>query len=498
MKKYRVLIVIGVVVLVIVAAVLIIGRMRAGSKQSAYETATVGRGTLTATVGATGNVRANQTAILTWQTSGMVDTINVTSGQKVGAGDVLALLAQDSLPQSVLAAKVDLLNARQSLNNLAHPDMAARAAAMTSLQKAYTSFYTAFSNLNEVNYDFQSYGNTTLYNNQAVKFSAANSALSTALLPVRDTYVQSYYWASRAAQLGQSDMDYATIKDEMRSQVDPELIKNIDTLVAAQGEYDTKVADFAASINDTNIALNINQSYATYLNSVAALVAAQRKMYTLTIAPDPIDAETVQVKVDSAQAIVNQAQITVPFAGTVAEIYSTPGDQVTPGTRGFRVDDLSRLLVDVQVTEVDINSIQISQPVTITFDAILGEEYHGKVVDVAQAGEISGGSVNFMVTVELIDADARVKPGMTAAVTITVKQLADVLLVPNRAVRLVEGQRVVYVLRNSVVEQITITLGASSDSMSEVLSGDLKEGDIIILNPPVDFSSSGHPPFITR
>jgi HlyD family secretion protein len=228
------------------------------------------------------------------------------------------------------------------------------------------------------------------------------------------------------------------------------------------------------------------------------LVAAQKKMYTLTIAPDPIDMATVQVRVASAQVIINQAQITAPFAGTVAETYSMIGDQVSPGTRGFRVDDLSRLLVDVQVTEVDINSVQISQPVTVTFDAILGEEYHGKVVDVAQAGEVSGGSVNFMVTVELTDADARVKPGMTAAVTITVKQLADVLLSPNRAVRLVEGQRVVYVLRNNVVEQIAITLGASSDSMSEVVLGDLKEGDTIILNPPVDFVSSGHPPFITR
>ena len=498
MKKYRTLIIVGVVVLVIVAAALVIGQMSANSQQSVYETAAAERGTLTATIGATGNVRANQSAILAWQTSGRVDSMNVATGDKVNAGDVLALLAQDSLPQNVLAAQVDLLNARQSLNNLTQPDVATRAAAMTSLHKAYPGFYTAFSNLNNVINNYQSYGDIELYNDQAEKFSAANSALSTALLPVMDTNVQSYYWASRAAQLGQTDMDYAAIMDELHSQIDPVLARDMDALVTAQGEYDTAAADFAASINNTNIALNINQSYAAYLNSVASLVAAQKKNYTLTIAPDPIEAATVQVRVDSAQAIVNQAQITAPFAGTVAETYSMPGDQVSPGMRGFRVDDLSRLLVDVQVTEVDINSVQAGQPVTVMFDAILGAEYHGQVVDVAQAGEIASGSVSFTVTVELTDADAQVKPGMTAAVTITVKDLADVLLVPNRAVRLVEGQRVIYVLRNGIVEQIAITLGASSDSMSEVVAGDLKEGDLVILNPPADFFSSGRPSFMDR
>ena len=62
--------------------------------------------------------------------------------------------------------------------------------------------------------------------------------------------------------------------------------------------------------------------------------------------------------------------------------------------------------------------------------------------------------------------------------------LTDVLLVPNRAVRLVDSQRVVYVLRNGLPTEIKITLGASSDTVSEVTSGDLKEGDQIILNPP--------------
>jgi HlyD family secretion protein len=79
---------------------------------------------------------------------------------------------------------------------------------------------------------------------------------------------------------------------------------------------------------------------------------------------------------------------------------------------------------------------------------------------------------------------------MTAAVNIMVQQIDNVLLVPNRAVRVVDGQRLVYVLRDNQVTQVNLELGASSDVNSEVTGGDLKEGDAIILNPPTTFANS--------
>ena len=80
-----------------------------------------------------------------------------------------------------------------------------------------------------------------------------------------------------------------------------------------------------------------------------------------------------------------------------------------------------------------------------------------------------------------------VKPGMTAAVNIVVQELQDVLLVPNRAVRLVEGERVVYLLVDGQAVKKEIRLGSSSDTVSIVAGGDFKEGDMVILNPPVEF-----------
>jgi len=106
--------------------------------------------------------------------------------------------------------------------------------------------------------------------------------------------------------------------------------------------------------------------------------------------------------------------------------------------------------------------------------------------------------VNFKVTVELLNPDEQVRSGMTAAVNIIISQLEDVLTVPKRAVRLVDNQTVVYILKNGAVVEVPIKIGASSDQVSEVLSGDLKVGDRIILNPPtsiMDMDFGGGPPF---
>ncbi|HMX76272.1 MAG TPA: hypothetical protein PKE35_18605, partial [Anaerolineales bacterium] len=136
------------------------------------------------------------------------------------------------------------------------------------------------------------------------------------------------------------------------------------------------------------------------------------------------------------------------------------------------------------------NNVAIGQPAVLTFDAILGKEYHGEVVEVGQAGDTVQGVVSFTVTVELTDADELVKPGMTAAVNVVIEEQKDMLLIPNRAVRLVDGERVVYLLVDGQPVQVKIKLGSSSDTMSVLAEGDIKEGDLIILNPP---SNNGGP-----
>ena len=216
----------------------------------------------------------------------------------------------------------------------------------------------------------------------------------------------------------------------------------------------------------------------------AKLDDAQRAYDRVKDGPNPADIAAAEARVNAAQATLNMARLIAPFAGTVTDAHPLSGDQVNAGTLGFRVDDLSSLYVDVDISEVDINTVSVGQPVTLTFDAILGGEYNGEVTQVSQSGNTVQGVVNFTVTVKITDPDEKVKPGMTAAVNITVQHLKDVILIPNRAVRLVDGKRVVYLLRDGLPVQVEVRLGSSSDTMSVLADGDVKEGDLIILNPP--------------
>lgn len=231
----------------------------------------------------------------------------------------------------------------------------------------------------------------------------------------------------------------------------------------------------------------INEADAKLAVATAEMEDASREYERLKDGPDPEDIKAAEARVAAAQATINMQYIIAPFSGTVTDVSVKAGDVVNAGSAAIRVDDLDRLIVKVSISEVDINRIKTGQAVMLTFDAILNKEYNGKVVDVARVGSSDQGVVNFVVTVEIDDADEQVLPLMTAAVNITVTELTDVLLIPNRAVRLVDGKRVVYLLKNGQPVKTEIELGASSDLMSELISGDVKKGDSVILNPPTNF-----------
>ena len=100
-------------------------------------------------------------------------------------------------------------------------------------------------------------------------------------------------------------------------------------------------------------------------------------------------------------------------------------------------------------------------------------------------GEVSGNAVNFAVTVKLTDADANVRPGMTASVDIITATKEGALLIPNQAIFVENGERVIYLEKpGQGIVRIVITVGISSDSYSELATGEVQAGDTIVLTPP--------------
>jgi HlyD family secretion protein len=197
--------------------------------------------------------------------------------------------------------------------------------------------------------------------------------------------------------------------------------------------------------------------------------------------------------VDAAEATVRMSKIVAPFNGSVSMADGKSGDQVSGGVISYRIDDLSHLFVKVEIPEVDVNQVKVGQRVELTFDAVLGKKYTGQVTQVEPVGVDKQGVVNFTITIELNDGDGEVRPGMTAAVNIVVSEIKDVLIVPNRAITKRGGTYTIFILRNNQSIQVPVEIGASSDVESEIVTGDLKEGDLTILNPPSQlFNSSGN------
>src|SRR6188474_3552176 len=116
-RKYRTLLLILLIVLIAASAFVFMRRSNAETADQ-FQTSPAERGTLTATIGATGTVRAMQTAVLVWQAAGTVDTVNVKVGDNIPEDFVMAFLAKTSLPQSVIMAEADLADAQKSLDEL--------------------------------------------------------------------------------------------------------------------------------------------------------------------------------------------------------------------------------------------------------------------------------------------------------------------------------------------------------------------------------------------
>jgi HlyD family secretion protein len=455
--------ILGIVILVVVAYLVVTMVRARANAASAYQTTTIARGTLTATIGATGNVHANQTAVLTWQTSGTVDTVNSKVGDQVKAGAVLASLAQTSLSQNVILAQADLVTAQRNLDNLLQSS--------TQSAQAQLNLVTAQKNVDSTKSTLESF----LASNHGGTSDDITNAQAKVTLAERNL---------QSAQTFYDEVKYLGDTDPTKAQAYTNLYTAQQALKSAQNNLDYFLLKPSGR--------DVEQARANYALAQAKLDDAQREWDRLRNGPDSSDVAAAQARVDAAQATINLSRVMAPIAGTVTEADPLVGDLVSPNTSAFRVDDLSHLLVDVQVSEVDINNVSVGQLAIVTFDAVLGREYHGKVVDVSRVGTSVQSVVNFNVSVELTDPDADVKPGMTASVTITIQSLDDVLLVPNRAVHLVNGQRVVYVLRSGQLLEIPVTLGASDDTMSEVVSGDISVGDMVVLNPPANFTPGGN------
>lgn len=195
---------------------------------------------------------------------------------------------------------------------------------------------------------------------------------------------------------------------------------------------------------------------------------------------------------DLSQKELDQMTMNAPLSGLVVylEIWKgsgmskvQEGDQPWPGMGLIKLPDLSEMIVNVAVSEVDANLVDSGQEVIVVLDAFPDVEYSGIVTKKAVLArkKDQNSKVNvFDVEVAIQQADKNLKPGMSASCNIIMERVADAITVPIEAVFERDGRAVVY-LKNK--KEIPVEVGRRNDVAIEITDG-LQGGEVICLLDP--------------
>ena len=209
--------------------------------------------------------------------------------------------------------------------------------------------------------------------------------------------------------------------------------------------------------------------------------------------------------VQKAQTNLGYATITSPIDGvvlsksveegqTVASSFSTPELFII-------AQDLTDMRVIADIDEADIGGVKEGQRVSFTVDAFPDDRFEGQVTQVRQQATTESNVVTYEVVISAPNNDLKLKPGLTANVTIFTMEKKDIIAIPSKALRfmpnealLQKGQKIedveaktkVWTLEGNTFKAHAVETGTTNGMLTEIVSG-LSEGDQVL----VDFSISG-------
>ena len=230
------------------------------------------------------------------------------------------------------------------------------------------------------------------------------------------------------------------------------------------------------------------------------------------IALDEANIQQRQAALNAARVNLGYTNIVSPVDGTVVSRNVTQGQTVaasfqTP-TLFLIATDLTKMQVDTNVSESDIGRVAVGNAATFTVEAFPGRTFSGNVDQVRQAPQTVQNVITYDVVVSVDNADRLLMPGMTASARIITQRRDNVLRVPDPALRYtpteIAEQRMpaaarsaggtrpgvthrgragqVWVVRAGQPRRIPVVIGLDDDAFAEVLEGELRAGDAVIVS----------------
>jgi HlyD family secretion protein len=299
------------------------------------------------------------------------------------------------------------------------------------------------------------------------------------------------------------------------AQIDPALFQATVT----QAEGDLANAQAALELARVN-AKRTQDLFARKTSSQADLDQAMANLHQAEA-----NVKIKQGALDKAKADLEHCTITSPIDGVVISRNVDVGQTVAASLQApviFQIaNDLTKMQIDSNVAEADVGVLQVGQDVDFTVDAFPMRTFHGKVVQVRNAPITVQNVVTYDTVIGVSNPDLKLKPGMTANVSIIIAHKDNVLQIKNAALRYRPAEatpgevrarssarasarsgagheqrtseRTVYVVSGGQPQPVQIKTGISDGVVTEVIEG-LKEGDLVVTAELTSKSAAASPP----
>jgi len=231
----------------------------------------------------------------------------------------------------------------------------------------------------------------------------------------------------------------------------------------AQSDFDTAETNYETAKD------SVSAAKSQVAQSEAALSLAETNLFYTQIV-SPVDGIVVSRNVDVGQTVA--ASFQTPTLFTIAQ-------------------DLTKMQIDTNVAEADIGNVKVGQDVEFTVDAYSDITFKGKVGQVRNAPITVQNVVTYDVVIQVDNPELKLKPGMTANVSIIISLKKDVLKIPNAALRFKPVERSktsaqqkgvgVWILEQEKPKRIPVSIGISDGSYTELVSGKISEGQEVIV-----------------
>jgi RND family efflux transporter MFP subunit len=491
---------------VVVLAIIVLIVIKSGNKNDGSVVEIVKKQTITRTVVASGKVVSSTDLSLGFEASDIVKTVNVSVGDKVKKGAILATLASGEERAALTSARGSLLSAdaryKKVLEGSSNEEIA-----------------LAQVNLDTAKKDLE----TTIKTQDGLVLSAHRKLLSDGLAaePINSSYtsniprvsgtytgetgVYNVFISSPGTDfinfsgIESGTAKYSTTTAQQFGTKGLYIIFPSGTNSSQGGSWtvsipNTSGTNYVSNLNAYNQALDTRDSAISSAESLVAQRQAELNLKRATARQPDVDSAladviTAQAQVESANAKLEKKILRAPADGTITKVDIKVGEISTPQKEVIVLQDISNLYLEANVGEGNISTISPDQNVTVSYDAFPGQKYSATVSSIDPSATENGTSINYKIKA-LISDTGTIRPGMTANMSIVTAEIPDVLVLPARVVLSGDKGSFVNLLtdpssRKKKTVQTSVTTGVKGDGDIVEIKTGVTEGQSVLWTPSV-------------